>query len=406
MRKEPTHWEYIKETSQYNESDYRSRFYKGKWEKAWLKDVFTYATRGDIPLYEAMWLRCGDKLEHMPKRLFKFFPFNHNSLKCIETNAVFVNSPKNFNDPFDSLLCANENEFLKKCLIEHIKKTGAVGRGILSSEELIKLENSCCVEKSIYGNIYKTFDSVVLHLCYDANKNEMKRGASEINDVLFDAEMKYRSTLEKLRESSVRISSFADINEFKLTSYMELWAHYAQNHEGFCVEYDLAEALENQKENAMVSGGLLPCSYGTGQILLSKQKIYKYANGLPLTSHEKMELDKSIMLSFLMKSSSWRYENEWRLILPLDICKIYNNMIPFFRMKAFYIGCRMPRDNKEYLYRIAQRKNITVYNMEMHEHRFELEGDYNPVDIGKYFKEKNDKMDRLCQSKYDFTLLS
>lgn len=132
MRKEPTHWEYIKETSQYNESDYRSRFYKGKWEKAWLKDVFTYATRGDIPLYEAMWLRCGDKLEHMPKRLFKFFPFNHNSLKCIETNAVFVNSPKNFNDPFDSLLCANENEFLKKCLIEHIKKTGAVGRGILS----------------------------------------------------------------------------------------------------------------------------------------------------------------------------------------------------------------------------------------------------------------------------------
>lgn len=345
-------------------------------------------------------------MEHMPKRLFKFFPFNHNSLKCIETNAVFVNSPKNFNDPFDSLLCANENEFLKKCLIEHIKKTGAVGRGILSSEELIKLENSCCVEKSIYGNIYKTFDSVVLHLCYDANKNEMKRGASEINDVLFDAEMKYRSTLEKLRESSVRISSFADINEFKLTSYMELWAHYAQNHEGFCVEYDLAEALENQKENAMVSGGLLPCSYGTGQILLSKQKIYKYANGLPLTSHEKMELDKSIMLSFLMKSSSWRYENEWRLILPLDICKIYNNMIPFFRMKAFYIGCRMPRDNKEYLYRIAQRKNITVYNMEMHEHRFELEGDYNPVDIGKYFKEKNDKMDRLCQSKYDFTLLS
>ena len=31
-----------------------------------------------------------------------------------------------------------------------------------------------------------------------------------------------------------------------------------------------------------------------------------------------MEFDKSILLSFLTKSSSWRYENEWRLLLPVD----------------------------------------------------------------------------------------
>ena len=228
-----------------------------------------------------------------------------------------------------------------------------------------------------------------------------RSGEEEISDVLFEAQVKYREVLETLRESTVRVSSFADMDEFKLTSYMELWAHYAQNHEGFCVEYDLTEALEDQKENAIVSGGLLPCSYGTKQILLSKQKIYKYVKELPLTSHEKMELDKSIMLSFLMKSSSWRYENEWRLILPLDICKMYDNMIPFFRMKAFYIGCRMPKENKEYLYRLAQRKGITVYNMEMHEYQFEL--DYFSVDIDEYFKNMNEnKINRLRRSKYNF----
>ncbi len=401
MRKEPTYWNFFKETSQYTASDYRSRFYKGKWEKAWLKDVSTHATRENITLYEAMWLKYVDKAEHMPQRLFKFFPFNHNSLKCIETNTVFVNNPQNFNDPFDSLLCANKNEFLKKCLLEHIKKTGAVDRGILNSEDLIKLENSRCVEKSIYENIHTQFNSVVFDLWYNVNKNEIRSGEEEISDVLFEAQVKYREVLETLRESTVRVSSFADMDEFKLTSYMELWAHYAQNHEGFCVEYDLTEALEDQKENAIVSGGLLPCSYGTKQILLSKQKIYKYVKELPLTSHEKMELDKSIMLSFLMKSSSWRYENEWRLILPLDICKMYDNMIPFFRMKAFYIGCRMPKENKEYLYRLAQRKGITVYNMEMHEYQFEL--DYFSVDIDEYFKNMNEnKINRLRRSKYNF----
>ena len=58
-----------------------------------------------------------------------------------------------------------------------------------------------------------------------------------------------------------------------------------------------------------------------------------------------MELDKSLMLSFITKSSSWKYENEWRLLLPVDICKIYDNMIPFFPIQAIYIGCRMPRES-------------------------------------------------------------
>ena len=37
----------------------------------------------------------------------------------------------------------------------------------------------------------------------------------------------------------IQVTSFANIDDFKLTSYMELWAHYAQNHEGFCVEYEM-----------------------------------------------------------------------------------------------------------------------------------------------------------------------
>nr|WP_300864423.1 hypothetical protein [uncultured Acetatifactor sp.] len=89
MRKEPAHWEYVKETSQYIKSDYRSRFYKGKWEKAWPKDVLTYAKSEDIPLYEAMWLRYGDKLEHMPKRMFKFFPFNKTFPICCTIEIAF-----------------------------------------------------------------------------------------------------------------------------------------------------------------------------------------------------------------------------------------------------------------------------------------------------------------------------
>lgn len=404
MRKQESKSDYgRKEKSLYQASDYRSRDYHGVWEKAWLRDVAENAVINNISLYEAMWRGYEDKREHMPRNLFKFFPFNHNSIKCIEQNTVFVNNPKNFNDPFDSRICSNESEFIKKCLVTYLRNTDAVQRGILSEAEFIKLEHSRCESsRTVYRDAYPTFDSVVNDLCYDSEKEVFKRGSDEIYRISYGARKKYKEYLEKIRESVVKISSFANIDNFKLISSIELWSHYAQNHEGFCVEYDLSNQMNDTHENAMVSGALLPCEYGAKQILLSKSKFYKYANEIPFTPHEKMEFDKSIILSFLKKSSSWRYENEWRLILPIDICEIYENMIPFFPIKAIYLGCRMSEDNREYLYRVAERKKIAVYNMSMQDHYFELDGNFLSVDIPRYFKDKEEKRKiRLDNSCYD-----
>ena len=38
--------------------------------------------------------------------------------------------------------------------------------------------------------------------------------------------------------------------------------------------------------------------------------------------------------------------------------------------------CIRDRDNREYLYCLAKRKDIKVYDMSMHEYNFELEGEY------------------------------
>ena len=402
MRKENSQLEHNRETSLYEKSDYRSKFYGGKWEKAWLKEVALSAANKGNNLYNAMWIKHSDKNEHMPVSLFKFFPFNQNSMKCIESNSVFMNNPRNFNDPFDCVLCASEDEFLKQYIIEYLINTEAVARGILTKKELDKLICSRCGDTK-YGSLYSTFDSVVFHLGYDENRNEMKKGYDEITMVLYRARREYENALERLKESTVGITSFTNINKFKLTSYMELWAHYAQNHEGFCVEYDMRQSINDDRVNAMVLGGLLPCSYGTKQIMLSKQKMYKYVKNISFTQHERIEFEKSIILAFLMKSSSWSYENEWRLILPLDICEIYENMIPFFPIKAIYLGCKMPTDNREFMYRLAQRKEIEIYDMGLHEYRFELEGAYSQIDIEEYFKDQCRKRDNQLQQRgYEF----
>lgn len=64
MRRENPRWEYRRETSAYDKSDYRSKFYKGKWEKTWIKDRIQYALDKKIDLYESMWEGYIDKTEH------------------------------------------------------------------------------------------------------------------------------------------------------------------------------------------------------------------------------------------------------------------------------------------------------------------------------------------------------
>ncbi len=390
MRKEQLQfsWSWENETSAYKKSDYQSKFYNGKWQKGWIKDISKYAIDRDVSLYEAMQDKYSEKREHMPKQLYKFFPFNQNSIKCIETNTVFMNNPKNFNDPFDCSLCVDKKEFIKKCLIEKLIETRAVEKGILSEEELMKLETSEFEENQSYFSNRNTFERILFELKYDVNNQKERMGAGEIYRIIRQINEEYSKGLGKLRENTAKITSFADLNEFQLTTFMELWAHYSQNHEGFCVEYDLTKPIVNNNETEMILGGLLPCIYSAKQLVLSKRKFYKYVKRIPFTKHEKIEFEKNILLSFITKSSSWSYENEWRLILSNNICEIYENKIPFFPIKAIYNGCRMAKDNKEFIYQMAQRKGIEVYDMTMHDYQFRLEEICKSTDIKGYFEHK------------------
>lgn len=390
MRKEQLQfsWSWENETSAYKKSDYQSKFYNGKWQKGWIKDISKYAIDRDVSLYEAMQDKYSEKREHMPKQLYKFFPFNQNSIKCIETNTVFMNNPKNFNAPFDCSLCVDKKEFIKKCLIEKLIETRAVEKGILSEEELMKLETSEFEENQSYFSNRNTFERILFELKYDVNNQKERMGAGEIYRIIRQINEEYSKGLGKLRENTAKITSFADLNEFQLTTFMELWAHYSQNHEGFCVEYDLTKPIVNNNETEMILGGLLPCIYSAKQLVLSKRKFYKYVKRIPFTKHEKIEFEKNILLSFITKSSSWSYENEWRLILSNNICEIYENKIPFFPIKAIYNGCRMAKDNKEFIYQMAQRKGIEVYDMTMHDYQFRLEEICKSTDIKGYFEHK------------------
>lgn len=389
----------IKENnSNYGKDDYRSRNYSGDWTKCWLQKVDKSAIARKESIYERMWELCDEKTEHMPKSVYKFYPLTPNSLKCIESNKVYLNSPENFNDPYDCFICSEQEVFIKTFFINYVINNEYVKKGIITESELekIKLSYPDPFGTFIPGHHLKTFNSVIGNIILlDADRGD------KLSDVRYQAYKEYKNTISAIRNNKIRVSSFSNLNDDVLCRSTEMWGHYAASHTGFCVEYDLESKLSNAKLDSLVRGGMMPCKYSRRPIFISNTLFWKYYNRNRMTENQRIQFEKDILLSFLNKSRSWSYEKEWRLIVPNDVCKMYDNMIDFFPIKTIYLGVKMSSDNREYFYDFAKRKNIHIMDMRCETDAYELEA--VKVDVDKYYEWKNIiRQSTITKSNYTF----
>ena len=122
--------------------------------------------------------------------------------------------------------------------------------------------------------------------------------------------------------NKARVCCFTENNEHLL-----FWAHYANSHKGFCVEFNLEK---------MATGGIYKV---------------KYQNDYPTVSYPPPE-DDTMLSPVLIKSKVWEYENEFRSIiypkapafLPETITgiKLNNDSI-----KAVYFGQNIKPEHRD-----------------------------------------------------------
>ncbi len=44
-----------------------------------------------------------------------------------------------------------------------------------------------------------------------------------------------------MRDTDIRVACFADFRDYEdIFKKTQMWAHYADNHRGFCIEYDIS----------------------------------------------------------------------------------------------------------------------------------------------------------------------
>jgi len=103
-----------------------------------------------------------------------------------------------------------------------------------------------------------------------------------------------------------------------------LWAHYAQNHEGFCVQFRPAKDLR-----ALIAHPV------------------EYSDDYPVITDMFEPAESRRLLPIMRKSRDWAYEEEWRIV-GLDLANTHRPFAPE-AFEAIILGMRIKPDDRAYL---------------------------------------------------------
>lgn len=132
-----------------------------------------------------------------------------------------------------------------------------------------------------------------------------------------------------------------------------LWAHYADSHNGFCIEYDLDKLCEF--EGARYS--IFDVIYQNKPPIINVDDIF--------ASDAQNEVIQKLTS---VKSKRWDYEQEIRIITPSKGKQYYD----FRAVKAIYFGLRMSEKKIRLIMKTLQGRGVKYFQMQLKSNSYEL----------------------------------
>ena len=288
----------------------------------------------------------------MDKKLYRYRAFNtkkindysyiHQDMINIEKwkfeafeGLVYPSSPLYFNDPYDCEFCFQADSL----------------ESILDRETYLHLLERRFSLKQEEKNRILYFDNIERAIQIVLQAHGRKLSSSWRNTLLNGI----NGCLNKIKDS-VRVVCLSEVYDSML-----MWSHYAQNHMGYCIEY-------NFKDEDMYYKHL-------HQVIYTKER----------HAVSKIDVDddkKFIYETTCHKSDVWSYEKEWRIITPN-----YNKIMPQKlkypnakyvlnlkdNIKAFYLGAKILDKFKNEIIQFGKANGIIVYQMMLSSQTYELQ---------------------------------
>lgn len=245
-----------------------------------------------------------------PPHLYKYQRLTAYSLASLLNETVWLSSPASFNDPFDCAITLSKDK-LKESLEHAI--TEIAERNNISREQIENHDKIINQDQAAYEwlrNSLRTTMQKIGVLCLSATPSEIL-----------------------------------------------MWSHYAENHRGFCVEYD--------------------CSEGTQLRRLAHP--VRYSETIPALSLANLPSDAKdnfLDVCIFTKAKQWEYEQEWRVLMHEGNRAFQAPS----KVTSVIFGAKMPLDEKVMIHHALRNKaGISFRQALLPDDRFAV--DFGPFNV-------------------------
>ncbi|OYY95047.1 MAG: hypothetical protein B7Y41_05705 [Hydrogenophilales bacterium 28-61-23] len=225
----------------------------------------------------------------IPKSLFKYLRFSDKLLEQLCYDKVYFADPASFNDPLDCLPVVEadlQTDELESLLAQLVANRSAKEIDAAMKKVRLRGDNATARLNSLTGTEVR---NLIGEISYNATNPEVEDRETYIKSAFRRA---IERELHKSHETGVLCLSS------KFDSPL-MWSHYANQHRGVCVEYDLSKLTPHE---------LHKVTYGESRKVLASQ-INNWV--LHNDTAARQAINKA---SLLTKSGEWAYEREWRLL--------------------------------------------------------------------------------------------
>ncbi|ANQ19416.1 DUF2971 domain-containing protein [Vibrio natriegens] len=283
-------------------------------------------------------------------RIFRFRNLNSLEVDAIKNTYLWFSSFDSLNDPFEGIMHFDKSSISSDTRIKYYRKC-------LSRQKGLSEEQANEIIQRIYISHQNTVDI---------------KSLEDHIDQLLEAEF-WRFYAKEHRSNNFVCCVSMQKEEKKFPAplnNMMMWAHYANGFRGICIEFDSQELISSLNVNN-----------GNSKIV-SEPVLYPEHDELPSYDLESFcksalldntDTSINILRAMCTKEKSWAYENELRLISPVQGKNFYNKD----SIRSLYVPLRHKLDDENkkqwtILKEFCEKNSIPIYGVKIHSTHYKL----------------------------------
>lgn len=289
------------------------------------------------------------------------------SIQSLETNTVYLSSPSDFDDVYDSEISVSWKEFADFRIKTYALWSKCNISDNLSCEEIANslimliyntLTNGGDIEEIFDLQDYEEFTQLVIKNFILKMKLELFK-TQEVATAFQNIILQEYDEFCRNNRNSFRVACFTTSPTMQV-----MWGKYANEHRGFCLEY----TVNPEEEYTDVIHNIRPVMYCKVRHPVTQSLLDSCNHNLSLQALRDIYLN-----GVLRKSLDWAFQNEWRLLLPPDgkAQKGFNKQ--FFPITKVFLGNRMSANRRMEIIEICKRKSIPYVGMVRSQELYEMQ---------------------------------